>query len=494
MTVGVLMNTILGVLFGGVTAWSIWSAEDADRKADPEAEGLRYRSSCDASRLPTLLLLWMGLGLLAGGVGFAARSTLSLLFGIFLHVSVYYAFLLAALPLFRKHFSARACAVLWLLPDCLYVTIQSARHVPAPQPALVLHMPGKLAYWLLSVWLVGFVGILTWRIVSHLRFRHYILKDAQPVTDAKVLDVWQKELDAARFKKVKFRLVSSPWVTTPLSIGLMRRSTRVVLPVREYSEDELALILRHEIIHISRGDMTTKFCLQFCAAVCWFNPLMWAAMRKSADDMELSCDETVLLDADDAARQQYAALLLRTAGDERGFTTCLSATAKALQYRLKNIVKPGKKYTGALLAAVLVIALFLSRGYVALAYDGQPGAERIFGGQDPSASTLRYAQDWTGNRVSGEYRCTDPDALKAYLAALELEEITSDLFYDDITENAGRQIDFGFDTPEGLINVELSDHRAYIYRFWEGTNRDRTYYLASGPDWAYLDTLLRKTK
>lgn len=492
MTAGALMNAIVGVLFGGATAWSIWSTEDADR--NPASEGLRYRGFGDAARLPMLLILWMGLGLAAGGVGFAARSTLALLFGIFLHVSVYYAFLLAALPLFRRHFSARACAVLWLLPDCLYVTVQFARFVSAPQPLVVLHMPGKLAYWLLGVWLVGFVGILTWKIVSHLRFRHDILKSAQPVTDAKVLTVWQRELDAARFEKVKFRLVSSPRVTTPLSIGLTRRATRVVLPVREYTEDELALILRHEIIHISRGDMTTKFCLQFCAAVCWFNPLMWAAMRKSADDMELSCDETVLLDADDATRHQYAALLLRTAGDERGFTTCLSATAKALQYRLKNVVKPEEKYTGALLAAVLVAALFLSRGYVALAYDGRPGAERIFGGQDLSASTLRYVQDWTGGRSAGEYRCTDPDALKNYLAALEPEEITSELFYDDTAEDAGRQIDFGFDTPQGLINVELSEHRVYIYRFWEGTNRDRTYYLASGPDWAYLDTLLVKTE
>lgn len=492
MTAGVLMNAILGVLFGGVTAWSIWSTEDADR--NPAAEGLRYRGFGDAARLPMLLLLWMGLGLAVGGAAFAARSTLAVLFGIFLHVSVYYAFLLAALPLFRKHFSARACAVLWLLPDCLYVTLQSARFAAAPQPLVILHAPGKLAYWLLGVWLAGFVGILTWKIVSHLRFRRHILRDAQPVTDAKVLAVWKQELDAARFEKVRFRLVSSPRVTTPLSIGLARRSTRVVLPVRDYRDDELALILRHEIIHISRGDMTTKFCLQFCAAVCWFNPLMWAAMRKSADDTELSCDETVLLDADDAARQQYAALLLRTAGDERGFTTCLSATAKALQYRLKNVVKPGKKYTGALLAAVLVVALFCSRGYVALAYDGQSGAERIFGGQNPSGSTLQYVQDWTGGSYSSEYRCTDPDALKAYLASLEMEEITSALFYDDTAEDAGRQINFGFETPQGLINVELSEHRAYIYRFWERNTRDQTYYLASGPDWAYLDTILRKTE
>ena len=46
--------------------------------------------------------------------------------------------------------------------------------------------------------------------------------------------------------------------------------------------------------------------------------------------------ETVLLDADSSVKRQYAGLLLKTAGDERGFTTCLSASAGALRYRLKR--------------------------------------------------------------------------------------------------------------------------------------------------------------
>ena len=65
---------------------------------------------------------------------------------------------------------------------------------------------------------------------------------------------------------------------------------------------------------------------------------MRVAARKSADDLELSCDETVLAGEDSGSRKRYAELILKTAGDERGFTTCLSATATALRYRLKNII------------------------------------------------------------------------------------------------------------------------------------------------------------
>ena len=158
--------------------------------------------------------------------------------------------------------------------------------------------------------------------------------------------------------------------------------------MREYTQEELSLILRHEIIHISRGDPASKFFLTFCTAMCWFNPLMWAAMRKSADDFELSCDESVLLDEPQPVRRQYAELLLQTAGDERGFTTCLSATAGALRYRLKNIMKPEKKRTGAILVGLTLFVLAMCSGYVALAYDAQPGTQRIFDGQDLSAVTV----------------------------------------------------------------------------------------------------------
>ena len=56
-------------------------------------------------------------------------------------------------------------------------------------------------------------------------------------------------------------------------------------------QEELKLILKHEIVHIAREDSWSKFFLVFCTAMYWFNPLMWYAMKKSAEDMELSCDD-----------------------------------------------------------------------------------------------------------------------------------------------------------------------------------------------------------
>lgn len=196
----------------------------------------------------------------------AANLTLSLCFGVFLHITFYYAVLIFTLPLFRKTISARACALLWMIPNYLYIMSQS--YMALPKPWLVISVSGNWGWILLSIWLAGFLTVLSWKTVEHLLFR---------------------------------------------------RSIKVILPAKDYCAEELELIFRHEAVHIAREDSWSKYFFVFCTAMCWFNPLMWAAIRKSAEDLELSCDETVLLEADGDTRKKYAALLL-DAGEERGFT------------------------------------------------------------------------------------------------------------------------------------------------------------------------------
>ena len=406
---------------------------------------------------------------------------------VFLELGVYYVLLMAVMPWLRRWVSARVCAMLWLLPDWIYVFV-GRLDLPTDGKKLVLHAPGVLVYVLLAIWVVGAVGVMVWKSGSHLAFRRRILKNAVPVTDRQTLHVWEIELERAWIRKCKWKLVRSDAVTTPLSIGLYNRTTRIVLPMREYTQEELSLILRHEIIHISRGDPEAKLFLTFCTAMCWFNPLMWAAMRKSADDFELSCDESVLLDEPQPVRRQYAELLLQTAGDERGFTTCLSATAGALRYRLKAVMKPEKKRTGAILIGLTLFVLAMCSGYVALAYDAQPGTQRIFDGQDLSAVTVSSVDPWNDPR-GRDGTCMDEDALKDYLASLEPELYTEKL--DEYASGEQRELTVMFDTPQGRLSVRLLDQAVHVTRLWDGPDfHSDSYYLKTPVDWDYLDTLI----
>ena len=315
--------------------------------------------------------------------------------------------------------------------------------------------------------------------------RDRILKDAEPVTDPDVLSVWKQELERARFKKPKFKLACSPNTATPLSIGLFQRRIRVVLPDRSYSREELSLIFRHEIVHIGRQDSWSKFFLMFCTAMCWFNPLMWMAMRRSADDWELSCDETVLVGCDESARKQYAGLLLHTAGDERGFTTCLSATASALRYRLRNVVKPAKKRSGALLVGLVFFVLCMSCGYTALAYDGSTGAEVIYQSRDPEEYSVRH-MELADDPYDTTWLCPDPEAFHAYMASLELYRLTGNYSF----QGSEREFTFLYDAPEGTLAVVLCDETLKVVPLYGKALTAQWYYIPGGTDWEELRTIV----
>lgn len=490
MSMAMAVRLVLGLICGLALSWLVWDRSErelTDQTRGETHERPRFLPFSGSYYLPMLMLLYPILGVIVGGAQMAVQLTLGVLMRVFLELGVYYVLLMAVMPWLRKWVSARVCAMLWLLPDWLYVFVGRLDR-PTDGKMLVLHAPGTLVYVLLAVWAAGAVGVMVRKIGSHLAFRRRILKNAVPVTDRQTLHVWEIELERAWIRKCKWKLVRSDAVTTPLSIGLYNRTTRIVLPMREYTQEELSLILRHEIIHISRGDPEAKLFLTFCTAMCWFNPLMWAAMRKSADDFELSCDESVLLDEPQPVRRQYAELLLQTAGDERGFTTCLSATAGALRYRLKNIMKPEKKRTGAILVGLTLFVLAMCSGYVALAYDAQPGTQRLFDGQDLNAVTVASVDPWNDPRGK-DGTCMDEDALKDYLASLEPELYTEKL--DEYASGEQRELTVMLETPQGRLSVRLLDQAVHVARLWGGPDfRTDSYYLRTPTDWAYLDTLI----
>lgn len=324
-------------------------------------------------------------------------------------------------------------------------------------------------------------------IVSHLVFRKNLLRDAREITNEETLQIWSEKLKAANMKYTKYRLMVSENAKTPLSVGLYRRSICVVLPDKNYSSEELALIFQHEIIHIGREDHWSKFFLLFCTAICWFHPLMWIAMRKSADDLELSCDETVLLEADDEVRHQYAKLILNTAGDERGFTTCLSASASALRYRLKNIMKCSMKRSGAVIVGILLFTLFMSYGYVALAYGETTGKETIYQSKDSNLYELDqlYMREQNSDFYAN-YECVNEEALYKYLSEIQMENLAGKYKFF----NSEKELHISYKTLKGNLYVTLFDRVIRITPADEKDAKVYSYYLSEPTDWECLEKMI----
>ena len=433
--------------------------------------------------------LWLIL-LISRGAGESARYIFSMCFGIFAHISLYYLVLILLLPLLRRIISARACATLWIIPNYLYIT--QHEFMATPHPLLIIPVRGNLIWSIFAVWFIGFAAVMLWKIIEHFVFRAKVLKNAYVSDDALISEVWQNVIAESRIKKPRFRLLISPDVLVPISVGLTRRSTRVILPQRSYSREELELILRHEIVHIGRADSSSKFFLLFCTAMCWFNPLMWLAMKKSAEDLELSCDETVLLDADDDTRQRYAALLLSSAGDSRGFTSCLSASAKTLRHRLKSIVRPPVPRSGALIVGAVFFLLCMTSGYVTMAYDEKSGAELIYNSADGVIDPAYEITDLNSYPAHNGFTylrsLQDKEALQNYLASLKLSTLAGNY---NMSEYDNTLLLF-CEGPEGDFGIQLRDDTVRVIPFGKSTSESRTYYVLEGIDWEYVDSLLSK--
>ena len=145
----------------------------------------------------------------------------------------------------------------------------------------------------------------------------------------------------------------------PMTWGVLRPV--ILAPGSEtwWSSPEAKFALEHEYIHMRRFDAALKFALALALSLHWFNPAVWAFYALANRDMELSCDEAVLLRFGERERAAYARALL-SAEERRQEMPALYAGfgTDTTRERIVEIMKFKKKSTGSVvLAAVLALAL-----------------------------------------------------------------------------------------------------------------------------------------
>lgn len=439
--------------------------------------------------LPIYLLAVFAIAFFTNGYASTGTFILSSYAMLFLYISVYFTLLLCVLPLLRRFISARACATLWLLPNLLYLTIFISRIEISP--LIVITLPRQWLMIFASVWITGFVCVLLWQIISHFIYRHFLLIEAVPVQDSNTLSQWDYEQKRHGVRR-SIPILISKSTNTPVSIGCFSRTLRLVLPQHNYTKEELALIFHHELRHIQRLDIRTKAFLGFCTAMCWFNPLMWIARRRVSDDLELSCDEAVLADADDITRQKYAKLLLDTAGNSKGYTTCLSGTAASLRYRLRNIVKPRKLFSGTVAIGIAMLVLIMGSGSLALADSGgtvktiiidKAPAENVI----DAITTNNWGDDQFG--YSSVYGW-DETALTEYIASLHVKQV----YVGNYSEEDLRQLYIDYAAKEdgeisSLTRIELCDGVLWANIPYDDYG-NLVFILEDEVDWGYIESLL----
>lgn len=105
-------------------------------------------------------------------------------------------------------------------------------------------------------------------------------------------------------------------VEIPILIRFVK--PRILLPMKEYTEEKLEMIILHEDAHKRRGDLWYKLILLLARSVHWFNPAVWVMVRTAKRDLEYSCDFAVCGKRDMEFRKKYSRTILKSVKKEEG--------------------------------------------------------------------------------------------------------------------------------------------------------------------------------
>lgn len=299
---------------------------------------------------------------------------------ISLSTSVIILVMLALSPLLSQRYAAKWKYGIWILlalrlaiPVTIHLPQQRIQlDVPAqlaapivtaapalPQAGNVLVPAAKAALTPLDVlgmiWLIGCAACLLVHLVFYRVYRRRILVNGTRVTDAAIL---QQIRSIARELGVRqgLRVIRDPSAGSPMVLGFLRPI--LVLPETSYPAQALYFVLKHELIHLNRHDLWSKFLFVTANAVHWFNPIVYLMQKEAVVDMELSCDERVIQGTVLDARKAYTETLLATLCRQYRKTTALSTQFYGgkviMKKRFKNILHRVKKRNG---LAILVMAV-----------------------------------------------------------------------------------------------------------------------------------------
>ena len=141
-------------------------------------------------------------------------------------------------------------------------------------------------------------------------------------------------------------------VTSPAVYGIVK--PRIILP-ESYKDSDNEFVLLHEKAHIRSADNLWRFLAIMIFAIHWFNPLCWIFLRLFLTDIELACDERVLIKLGHSRKKEYALFLLETKQDKNIFVSAFGGAK--IRTRIENILSFKKLTLFSIMALIILFGI-----------------------------------------------------------------------------------------------------------------------------------------
>lgn len=170
-------------------------------------------------------------------------------------------------------------------------------------PKISIRLFDLIAY----IWGAGVLIFLLVVIISYFRFLYRKSKNSVKISDNKIFSEVKKEL---KIKK-HIRLKASSDIDSPILVGVLFPT--VYIPCREIPDDNMRMVLLHELTHYKRKDLLIKWFAVLVNAVHWFNPLCYLACANLSEACEVSCDMSVTKNMSEDEQKLYMQTILNLA-------------------------------------------------------------------------------------------------------------------------------------------------------------------------------------
>lgn len=226
----------------------------------------------------------------------------------------------------------------------------------------VTKMP-QLSIWTIGllIWLAGVLFTSACHLLRHRRFMKMASRWSDNVTAPAILnllDILKREQGLKA--NIEYRTCSS--ISSPMMVGFFHPV--ILMPPIQLSEEELTLILRHELAHFKRHDLWYKAMILAATILHWFNPAVYLLARAASLQCEISCDALVLQNEDMQTRKQYGETIIAVVRNGRTYQTALSTNfyggKRGMKNRIMSMLDSKHKKAGVALLCFVLAGIILT--------------------------------------------------------------------------------------------------------------------------------------
>jgi WD40 repeat protein/beta-lactamase regulating signal transducer with metallopeptidase domain len=155
--------------------------------------------------------------------------------------------------------------------------VPASEAAPPAEPGEPRRAAAPVASILVTVWLVGALAYLARALVC-LALLYHRAWWAESIPEEEWVGCVAAPADRGGRPAVALR--ESPAVDSPLTLGLFRPVILLPAGWRCWSDEQLGLVVAHELAHVRRRDFLAGLAAELAVCLCWFHPLVrWLAGR-----------------------------------------------------------------------------------------------------------------------------------------------------------------------------------------------------------------------